>query len=92
MGDYVYTVWFRDSSLPPDSQDFEFPACILIEAPSERAAIEWGDHLANSLCTRRPYMSVLSSQAERHSPNAPGLSTLPGVEHGHHASDDEIGW
>jgi len=71
MGDYLYTVWLRDSSESQDSQDFEFPACILIEAPSERAAIEWGDHLANSLCTRRPEIGFLRSHARTSQPQRP---------------------
>ena len=92
MIEYLYTVWLRDSSLPADSQDHEYPACIIIEAPSVNAATEWGDHLARSFCTRRSEMHFLNSQSEPLDAAAYDLSRVPRVQHGCEASDEEIGW
>jgi hypothetical protein len=36
--DFVYTVWFRDTSAQPDDQDYELLACIVIEADSIEVA------------------------------------------------------
>ncbi len=52
----------------------------------------WGDHLAKSLCSRRPEMTFLHSSLEGFDPSTDGLSDLPRIEAGYEAPDDEIGW
>ena len=92
MRDYVYTVWLQDSDLPSDEQDFEFPACFRVTAISEDAALEWGDVLARSFCSRRSEMTFLSSSAELANLSDPEVVALPRIEHGRMADDNEIGW
>jgi hypothetical protein len=90
--EYLYTVWLRDSSLPSDAEDHEFPACIAIRAPAAERALEWGDHLARSLCARRSEMTFLRSTVEPFEPEAYDASMVPRIGYGHEASDAEIGW
>lgn len=45
---FEYVAWFRDSTLPPDDEDFEWPGIIYITAVSQEAARAWGDHLAKT--------------------------------------------
>jgi hypothetical protein len=87
MALFEYVVWFRDESLPPDDQDFEWPACFLVEALSDTAAQKWGDHLAGSYATRTAQVFLWSRV------DAPSGSTgLPIVREGELASDSYIGW
>ncbi len=92
MSEYLYTVWLRDASLRSEDQDHEFPACIVIRARRAEHARAWGDHLAKSLCSRRPEMTFLHSSLEGFDPSTDGLSDLPRIEAGYEAPDDEIGW
>ncbi|MEO8290463.1 MAG: hypothetical protein ABI649_05645 [Gaiellaceae bacterium] len=43
---YEYVAWFRDERLPPDDQDYEWPAVFIVVADSAEAALAWGDRLA----------------------------------------------
>lgn len=90
---YPYAVWFRDSSLLPSEQDYEWVACILIEAETAEKAKSWGDHLAKSFAERTTNEQFLRSYVEE--PGAWGerdISGTPTIAYGYHASDDEIGW
>lgn len=88
MTRYLYTVWFRSPMFPPGDQDHEWPACMLIDAPSESVAIEWGNHLA-SLYSSRSGEAFVSSDVEASSEEDLDLPiVLAGVD----ATDAEIGW
>ena len=89
---YVYTAWFRDTRMPPDDQDYEWPACFLIEAATADEALSWGDRLARGFSERRVTEVYLSSHVEDESEADGDLSKLPVVRVGYEASDMEIGW
>jgi len=91
--DFVYTVWFRDTSAKPDDQDYEWPACIVINAENIEDATAWGDHLSTQYSARYPYEKFLRSYSEPPEKYAiGGISSLPRIRYGHEATDDEIGW
>jgi hypothetical protein len=46
MADFMYSAWFRDETLLPDDQDYEWVGMFIIEAESASAALAWGDELA----------------------------------------------
>lgn len=96
MNRYLYTAWFRSPSLPVDDQDYEWPACMLIDAPSESDAISWGDHLARRYSSRSAE-AFLSSSLEPAVNATSGIPLIPGdglplVIAGVDATDTEIGW
>lgn len=64
-------------------------ACFLVDAPSAKAALEWGDHLTRSYCSRSGEQYLSSSVQE---PTQAENSGLPVVAYGQHVSDQEIGW
>lgn len=86
-GEFVfeYVAWFRDSSLPPDDEDYEWPGIIYISAVTIDAAIAWGDHLAQTCLDE-----LLYSSAE------PQLDPVPfgGVlaRDGEELTAEQIGW
>ncbi len=91
--DYVYTAWFRDTSAQPADQDYEWPACIVIEADKLEDATKWGDHLAKQFSDRTPVEQFLRSESEplRNYAKA-DMSSTPRIRCGHEATDEEIGW
>jgi hypothetical protein len=89
---FVYTVWFRDPSFPPDDQDYEWPACFVIAATDDKAAREWGDHLAQKYAAASKQVLLWSECEDVKVTSLPGMSKLPCVEYGHEASHEEIGW
>lgn len=89
---YVYTAWFRDTLMPPDDQDYEWPACFLIEASTSGEALAWGDHLARGYSARMVTEVYLSSHVEDADSAESDLSRLPVVPVGYEALDREIGW
>ncbi len=96
MNRYLYTAWFRNPSLPVDDQDHEWPACMLIDAPSEPDAIAWGDRLARRHSDRSGEVFLSSSleppiAADTGVPLTPD-DGLPLVVAGFDATDAEIGW
>lgn len=89
---FVYTVWFRDPRFPSDDQDYEWPACFVIEAPSAADASHWGDRIASQYSVRAGQQMLSSSVEPFDTVDLPGKQELPVIEYGHEASDDEIGW
>jgi hypothetical protein len=86
---YLYTAWFRDELALPEDEDFEWPACFVVEAEGADAAQRWGDHLSSSFSLRRGTEKFLWSDVE---PSPQGLQGLPAVRDGVEATDAEIGW
>jgi hypothetical protein len=84
---HVYTAWLRDLSAQPDDQNYEFPACLLIDAETAEAAQAWGDHLAQKRCARGD-LYFLWSEAEL--TNVP--PDLPLILDGQDVPDAVIGW
>jgi hypothetical protein len=91
--EYVYTAWFRDTNLDPDDQDYEWPACMLIDAPGRSEATEWGDHHAKRFSSNHPSEQFLRSGSEpiEHYANI-DRSSMPQVQWRQEAIDAEIGW
>lgn len=87
MAFHVYTAWLRNLAARPDDQDYEFPACILIDSDSPEAAQVWGDHLAQKRCTRGDLHFVWSEAEFTDVP-----PDLPLVRDGEDAPDSLIGW
>lgn len=42
---FEYTAWLRDTRLPPDDEDYEWPAVFLVLAATPEDARAWGDHV-----------------------------------------------
>lgn len=89
---FVYTVWFRDPNLLSDDQDYEWPACFVVDAPGDDQAATWGDHLASGYAKSRGQQLLSSSVEALESATLPGKEALPEILYGHEATDDEIGW
>lgn len=90
--DYLYSVWFADDSVPAGDQDAEWVACIMITAESPDDALAWGDHLAGSLCTRRPEIRFVSSSVDVDLDGMGDVNKLPSIRCGELVGDDVIGW
>jgi hypothetical protein len=96
---FEYVAWIRDNYLPPDDQDYEWPAVFLIVAANWEEAKAWGDHLAKR---RFPpgddREEFLWSKCEDIRSLGPGgalthtASDGPVVQAGQDVSDDYIGW
>jgi len=86
MAEYRYAVWLRNDQVPPADDDHEWLAEFLIAAPSEKAALEWGDHLSKSYCTRTGE-EYISSSIE-----PPDGEDHPVVAYGDEPPDQDIGW
>lgn len=89
---FIYTVWFCDTRLPADDQDYEWPACFTIEAASALEGVSWGNRIALMYSEKRGQQMLRSSVEVFESSSLPGKHELPVVPYGHEASDDEIGW
>lgn len=90
MPRFAYTVWFRDTTLPPEDPEHEWPACLVIDATSAALALGWGDHLAKDFASRRRDEEFLSSSIAPH--DSTTTVQLPVILYGQAASDAEIGW
>lgn len=88
---FLYVAWFRDVRMSPDDQDYEWPACFVIECSTGEEALAWGDRLAASFSRRRGYEHFLHSTIELAAAHD-NLAALPVVPVGYDASDTEIGW
>jgi hypothetical protein len=89
---FLYTVWFRDPTKPADDQDYEWPACFMVDAPAARQAAAWGDRLASSYATRTGQQFLSSTVETLERADLPGTDELPVIVFGHEATDKEIGW
>jgi hypothetical protein len=89
MTDYLYVAGFRDHTLIPSDEDYEWPACLRVAAADGAAALAWGDHLAARYCGSRAECEFLRSYLD---PDAIGIEQLPRVACGEEASDEFIGW
>jgi hypothetical protein len=88
---YAYAVWFRDLTMLPDDQDYEWVACIAIEAPTESEAQSWGDHLAHRRSQGATDAVFLHSSVKpivKYDVRRDG----PLVSAGMDVSDEVIGW
>jgi hypothetical protein len=92
MNRFVYTAWFRNTKVEPDDQDFEWPACFIIEAGSPDMALSWGDRLAKRFAERRATELYLRSTVEDESVAKGDVSMLTVVQFGIDATDVQIGW
>ncbi len=92
MTKYIYTAWFRNTALPADDPDYEWPACFVIDGSTESSATGWGDRLSRRYALERGYHFLRSVTESLEHSILPGTSLLPVVRQGHDASDDEIGW
>jgi len=90
--EFFYSVWFRNSTFTPDDQDFEWPACFIIEARSQVDALEWGDHLSRNYVADNSDEKFLRSDVEEISQWSDNLNELPRIKYGYEASNNEIGW
>lgn len=87
---YLYTAWFRDELAQAEDEDYEWPACLVIEANTPSDAQRWGDHLSASFSRRRGTERFLRSHVEL--AEAATAAELPVVAEGHEVTDAEIGW
>jgi hypothetical protein len=95
MSKFVYTVWFRNNSLPKEDQDYEWPACLVIHVSLKAEAQEWGDFLAGRKCENDPEVEFVRSEVL-----LPGdqcfhnvkWDEIPSVVYGEEASDEKLGW
>jgi hypothetical protein len=89
----MYTVWFRDSSVQPEDEDYEWLTCIAVQVTNSHDAKEWGDHLAKKFTSTRFNELFLRSEIEPiENYSGENLETAPRIAYGHEASDEEIGW
>jgi len=91
MTSYLYVAWFRDTSMLPDDQDYEWPACIWILATSDTGAIMWGDHLGMRYAARKPTQLFLGSYLDLDT-EFDSQGDTPVVRFGEYASNEVIGW
>lgn len=89
---FVYCAWFQDQTFAPDDEDYEWPACFIVEADSADGALGWGDHLSNSYALRRPDQVYLRSDVVDAATAGGDLPSLPVVRAGYEAEDSDIGW
>ncbi len=94
MKPFLYVVWFRDTSMEPTDEDYEWPACISITAETEAHAQAWGDRLAMRYAERLSEVHFLWSEIDKddNDPNWDGVGTVPQIAYGEDASDEVIGW
>lgn len=89
---FMYCAWFRDLRMRPGDQDYEWPACFLIEASTADEARGWGDSLSQDFSRRRVTEVFLSSEVTEPSTSDAEESSAPVVSVGYQATDEEIGW
>lgn len=90
MKRFQYVAWLRDHNMSPDDQDYEWCACIFIEANSLNEAMEWGDDLAKSYCKKMAGLEFLRSYIDHEMWEK--AQHVPVITAGQLATDEEIGW
>lgn len=89
MPDYQYVAWFRDHTLASDEQDYEWPACFVIEAADAAEARRWGDHLASDYSRSREGREFLRSDLD---PDHWEDGQATRIKTGEDPTDELIGW
>jgi hypothetical protein len=74
---YDYDAWLEDRQLPPDDEDFEWRAHVIVVADDEGAAQAWGDVLVKELCAESADVFLRSSVE----PHVCDLTITPGSQH-----------
>lgn len=95
MTQFLYVAWFRGLDFDPSDPNYEWPACILVEAASAEAARAWGDVLAQDRAGRYPGEPFLYSYIDEswsEGGDDAAITIVPRVSDGEMASDDKIGW
>ncbi|TGJ99804.1 hypothetical protein EHO58_19415 [Leptospira selangorensis] len=87
---HLYVVWFQDDLLPEDDQDYEWVACMLIDADSKEKALQWGDHLSRGY-VKNNNLIILKSYLDEYINNEKN-NQLPLIKYGKSYTDDYIGW
>ena len=91
--EFIFTALLRDNDLQPEDEDFEFPACFIVEAGSKAKALSWGNDVTADHCLNNPAHELFSTAVE--SPNnypSHVLEDLPKVKYGFMPSEEYIGW
>jgi hypothetical protein len=91
----MYTRWFRNLDADPSDPDYEWPACIIIDAESGGSAKEWGDHLSTGKCRREAsYKFISSDSIELTDPfySDADWRMTPRIRQGQGATDAQLGW
>jgi hypothetical protein len=90
---FIYSVWFRDTTASPEDQDRDWVACICIQATTARQAQDWGDKLARSRVERAPDDLFISSSVEPvHPTTKQDLRAVPHIIVGETPTDKALGW
>lgn len=91
--EFIFTALLRDNDLQPEDQDFEFPACFIVEAESKAKALSWGNDITLEHCLSNPKHELINTVVES-SKNYPAhvLEELPKIEFGFMPSENQIGW
>ncbi len=89
---FAYSVWFRDTRLPPDDQDYEWPACYVVEATDAQAALNWGDHLARKHESENGEVCLRSDVEADDVCDLPGIDALPVVRDGAPGGYRRVDW
>lgn len=92
MDTFLYTAWFRDPHAKETNQDYEWPACFIIEAKTYEDAHSWEDFLSLIRETRLPSAVFLTSYIEKSDQSEVIDLNVPFVTYGERVSDDKIGW
>ena len=58
QAEFEYVVWFQDPSMPPDDEDFEWPAVFVIVADSSEAALSLAAENASALDLKIEWIHV----------------------------------
>ncbi len=74
---FDYTSWQEDHQLPPEDEDFEWAAHIIVLADSAESAHSWGDSVVAGLCAESPDVFLRSSVE----PHLCADVVTPGVPH-----------
>jgi len=90
MASYVFTAWFRNLEALPDDQDYEWPACFIIDSEDPESALVWGKHLAKNFSSRHSKEEFLSAGVEV--ATTQDITQLPRVRVGDEVDDEYIGW
>jgi len=91
--DFVFAALLKDNDLQPEDQDFEFPACFIIEAENKSKALSWGNDVTVEHCLSNPSHELINTVVE--SPNnypSHVLEKLPRIKYGFMPSEEYIGW